>query len=404
MVSLKNSNKIIEWLVFFLLILTISNTAQVCFIDTYTYIIVLLFFALYIIQLKKIDIAIFWIFIAWFFINGIYSIVFSQAFVFNRVLGYSIPIFIAYFAMKIVGVSFWEKFEKWIFFLTCISLIFYVGNLAFPLVFENFSSVFGRYIADFYKDARPLAWYAFVYTYSPIDSLDYIRNSGFMWEPGAFAMTSLIAFSYRVCRNNMKLDKHCFVYILAVITTVSSAGILALLVFFIYYFASKKNIFYTTLLAVLTIVGLPYIYELEFMSDKIASYIDNANLNVASYNERLDMYEYNRFQVFEINMKRFLEWPVGYGVNEVRDFLGMRFVGVNGLATFIRMWGVVGIFLLIYGITKTSKIFGERVPMVASYIIMSMLLIMFFSNPIEGSALTWIFILTPFIYRNNKFI
>lgn len=398
----KSNHKIIEWIVYFLLILTISNTAQLCFNQTFKFGVIALFLVFDIALKKKNDRIILWILGLWLLINLVYTFVFSAPFGLNQTIGYATPVIMAYLAMVIIGPAFWEKLEKWIYVLTCISLVMFVGNLLLPGVYDSLSSVFGGYIAEFYTDARPSSWYAFVYTYSPIEEIDYMRNAGFMWEAGAYAMTSLIALIYRIGRNGMNFDKKCIVYIIAIVTTFSSAGYLALMLFFAYYFAYKRNFWYTILLAVLIFVGIPYIYQLEFMSEKFADYMSNSNLNAASYNERLEMFEYNRFTVFEINMKRLLEWPVGYGVNEIRDYSGMRFVGVNGLGAFSRMWGVAGLVLLIYGIQRTVRMMNTTIGKGTAFFFLLPVLVMFFSNPIEFSAIPWFFCLTPFIYRKYK--
>lgn len=404
-VNLKNiSSNFIEYFVFFLLILKLSNTAEVCFQQTYTLMIVAVLMLIYILKHKKIDIIIIGLFLYWVSICYLDSLFFSETFVFNKVLGYALPLFSAYFTLKIIGPSFWEKFERILYILTCIALVMYAGNILLPGIYDSLSGVFGRFIAEFYKEARPTAWYAFVYTYSPIEGLGYTRNAGFMWEPGAFAMTSIIAFIYRICKNNMKFDKHCYVYMLAIVTTFSSAGFLAIMLFFLYFFASKKNVWSTILLILFMVFIIPYIYQLEFMADKFASYIDNANANASFYNERLDMEEYNRFAVFEINMKRLLEWPLGYGVYAIKDKFGMEFAGVNGLAIFARMWGVVGIIILINGIWKTIKKYATDIPKWAVVTFLAMILTMFFSNPVEGSIILWVFCLTPFVYKRYKIV
>lgn len=397
----KQSSKI-ESLIYFLLVLFISNTAQICFEPTFKYAVVVLFLAIYRYRLQKVDTVIVSLFFYWFSINLICSLNFGTSFVFNNILGYFLNVFIAYFAMKIIGVSFWEKLEKWIYVLTCISLILFVGNLLTGGLYDSLSPLFGRFIAKFYTDARPTAWYIFVYTYSPIEGFDYLRNSGFMWESGAFAMMAVLGFIYRICKNEMSFDRHCLVYVLAIISTFSSAGYLSILLFLLYYCASRRNFIYTILLLCLAFIAIPKVYQLEFMSDKLANYLEELNSNTAYYNERLDMDEYNRFTVFEINMKRLIEWPLGYGVNGIKDFYGKSFVGVNGLAIFARMWGLCGFVLLVYSISKTVRKLNLNVSQTASFIFLLMILVMFFSNPIESSVLPWFFCLTPFIYKKNK--
>lgn len=253
--------KVIDNIVLFFLFIYISNTASICFEQTFSFALIGLFCAFFLLKKRWVDPFIVGIGIYWFFINFLYSNVFNESWVFNKVLGGLIPLTISYLGFKIIGSSFWHRFEKWVFVLTVISLVFYGMQLLFPFIFERLSPIFGNFIADFYTEVRPTAWYVFVYTYSPIPGLAYVRNSGFMWEPGAFAMICIIAIIYRSIVYGVKIDKYLIIYVIAILTTMSTAGYLALALYLLFYIRNSEGRIKTILFLLLFICAIPFVFQ-----------------------------------------------------------------------------------------------------------------------------------------------
>lgn len=391
-------NNLINYIVYFILIIFISNTSELCFNPIYSYCTIILLLIIFAFRRRKFDIPIFFIFIYWFFINFLYSVVFNADFSFNKVLGGLIPLFLAYLPYKIIGNKFWMQFEKICFALTCIGMLFYFGQLFTGSLYDNLSSYFGGFISDYYKEARPTSWYNFFYTYLPIDNIAYIRNCGFMWEPGAFAMICVIMLIYRTLTLGVKIDIHSIIYILAILSTFSTAGYLALLLYFIIYLRSERNIFKWIIFLTLFIIIIPIVVQLEFMTSKLILF--SQGINETNYNPRLNLIEYNRFGVFGINFNRLFEYPLGYGVNKITDNFGRDFAGVCGIAVFARMWGIIGFIYCIHAIYKTLSRFNTSKYKVYCIFSLIMIIIMFFSNPIEESPLLFILI-CPYIVKKS---
>lgn len=395
------SSDIINNVIFFFLFLIISNTAEWCFNQNF---IIIIFGGILLIFLgKKLKVDFIAVLIAfyWFFINMIYCLIFSDSFNFNRILGPLLLLGITYMSIKIIGKGFWERFEKWIFYLTYISLFFFFFQLIFPDFFERLSVVFGNYMADFYKETRPNAWYIFFYTYSPILGLSYIRNSGFMWEPGAFAMIVVIAILYRWFKYGVKIDKHTIIYFIAIFSTMSTAGYLSLIMIFVIFMIKEKKVWRMITYVILLLISLPFVMELDFMNDKINNYITSYHESREHQNVRLETIEYDRFSVFAINLKRTLEYPLGYGAYTIKDDFNSDFVGVNGLAVFMRMWGVLGLVYLMYAMFLFLKRLNDE----KSYLVllgMSVICIMFFSNPVERSPLLYLFVFSSFLWNKKR--
>lgn len=391
---------ILEFIIFFLLILYISNTATVCFNESFSRIVTVIFSSIFIIKRKKIDAIAILICIFWLFINILYSIFHYVDFSINKIIGYLLPFIITYTGYKCIDGDFFKKFEKWIYTLTTISLAIYVLQLATGGLFNTLTPIFGKYIADFYSDASPNAWYIFIYTYNPFAYSNILtRNSGFMWEPGGFALICTFGLLYRHLKYGKRINLQTVIYIIAIISTMSTAGYIALMLYFTLYVTNSKNVFTWIIFAGIFISIIPVIYELEFISEKINGYM--LNINESAYNPRYDGYEYNRFSIFLINLKNLIEFPIGYGVYEAKDFYGHSFIGVNGIATFARMWGVIGFIFSIISIFKTFKLFNKGNNWLSIVLAFSSIIVMFFSNPIERSPLIYLLIIYPYIVQKQ---
>lgn len=337
----------------------------------------------------------------WILINVLCSLFKSYSFNLNNVIGYLVPLVISFASLIIIGPNYWERLEKFIFYLTIISLVLFIGQIVTGSLYDNLSSVFGNYIADIYKETRPKAWHAFVYTYSPIEDLNFPRNSGFMWEPGAYAMICSVFLGYRFLKYGASLNRHNLVYILAIISTFSTAGYIMLILFFIIYIIETRNFLLSLILIIILGTLIPYLLSLEFIGEKILSYSEG--MGQSSTNDRLGLYEYNRFETFAINMRRLIEFPIGYGANQITDKYNKYFVGVNGIAVFARSWGIVGLIVALRSILCTIKMWADKSrlnhPKLCVAITFIILMVTFFSNPIERSLLFLSLIIFPLIYK-----
>lgn len=385
--------KILGYISIFIIILYSSNTAGICFNEYVTYFIVFLLFVFFIIKRCVPDAFLIYIIIYWFLLNLLISVILRTDFVFNKVAGYLIPVFISYFSVKVVGRSFLRKFEKWIFVLSCISMIFFIIQIVLPDVIHSMSQYFSRFIADFYAERYPGSWYNFFYTYQPSGIFMYTRNPGFMWEPGAFAMILIVGLLIDTFSRNKEFTIRKLIYFIAILSTFSTAGYLALLAYTMYYVLKVKNIFLKILAFLIYAVALFGISRLSFMLSKIEEF---GKLDY-SVNSILNGIEYDRVTTFKINMVRLFQLPIGYGVNPITDFYGNSFYGVNGLGVFFRTWGVVSVFILLRNFFLLIRNYLFDFKFIMFGIIA--LLIVFYSNPIERSPLFWSLLLFPMIYN-----
>jgi hypothetical protein len=360
---------------------------------------------LIIVYLKKhLDAFIVYFLIIWSFINlGSY---FYNNTIFNTqtFTGFVFRSIIPYLVLKIVGLNFWIKFEKYIFILTIISLILFCLEQIFPSLFNNLQPIFSNFTNEVFnkKENQSNYWYSFFYTHM---GREEIRNAGYMWEPGAFALISIWAITFNLLRSNFALTLRIFLYIIAIISTFSTMGYLSLSILIVIYLLFKK---YYKLLIAITLLPLltTSITNLSFLKPKLDNYLSENKENTAYLQEYSDRYEVNRITTFMYDMKKFSNYPLGYGIIDDEETYNnpIKIVGVNGISRIIVMWGIIGIIVLIIGLFRYLKdISSKRIENKHIVLLMIPILMGFFSNPIEKNPFLFLIIFTPFL-REFKYL
>ncbi|SMD44621.1 hypothetical protein SAMN00777080_3246 [Aquiflexum balticum DSM 16537] len=318
--------------------------------------------------------------------------------------GYVLRISIGFFLVNLWNGHFWEKFEKLIFSLTFIALIIFPFNLLFPSFFHDLKIVFQPFTHEVFlqKDAQKDFWYSFFYTHSGRDDW---RNSGFMWEPGAFAMSSVIMIIYNWSKSGFFFTKRILLYILAIITTVSTAGYISLIfLLFAVSLNKKRLIFLFSIIGLLLIFNTNFIYS-EFLIPKIEEYIEETNSEIYHDQKITDRLEANRLSYLLINIVKTIDYPLGFGVVEDKKSYvsSIKIVGVGGVSDILYKWGPLGLATFLWTIFYWIR--GNLFPKYGLFqhiFIFFALLIMFISNPIESNLVASLLFFTSFIPKNIK--
>ncbi|NVN94319.1 MAG: hypothetical protein HXX18_03440 [Bacteroidetes bacterium] len=360
----------------------------------------------------KIDRFILIILIFWIFINFFSSIFNVSYFNFNLVIGYPIRFLISYFILKIIGNEFWKKFEKIIFFLTVLSSIIYLLNILFPSFFIELSEIFKPITAKIFTDRYLYYWNSIIYTHAfigtDINSISYLRNSGFMWEPGAFSMIIIISIIYNWLIDGIKISHKIFIYIIVLITTFSTAGYLSLALLLIIYLFASKNYFAWVFIIVFATFGLTSLLQVDFLAPKINQLITDQNQGNAGYDKNKQIYEVNRYAAFLLKFYQFTKYPFGNGVVADKEVKGdvFRTDGVNGIGDILFRWGIVGIIFLFNSFIKFIRLLGDgfKKGWFVYLILISAITIVFFSNPIETNPILYLIVFTPYVFKakNNQ--
>lgn len=386
------------------LLFIILNAGAISFLETHSELFVavnvLFLSCVFLFRKRKLDNILIYVLLCWWIINVMADIVNMSGINFKTLIGTSGRILLAYLILKTVGRSFFEKWYGICFVLSCIALAIY----PFLFFFHDSFYTLSPYL-DFMTQREQLAnggWYIVIYMFNGWGG---IRNSGFMWEPGAFSCMLIFMIFYRFWRNGVKIDGHIVVLVLNLITTYSTSGYLALFFVVLYYvfmnktlLQSKISIILIPLVLTLLLYGAYYVYNtFDFMSNKIERYIELGE--GISYSYSSDRMRTNRLGYFTLALKRIMEWPLGYGVvvsdYDIRRF-GVSITAPNSIATIIQEWGILGILMLGYSIKKFGDLQYKRTNFNSLFIVA--LFIVLFSNPMTVRTFIYVLFFYPFVY------
>ena len=353
-------------------------------------------------QRRRVDLFIGVVLVAWAVVNVLSYVLNEQDFPFRSFSGYIVRFMIPYFALKIVGPGFWLKMERILFVMVLATLPVFLLDLMFPSAFDSMVVVFRHFTSDdFYvKEAQSSYWHSFVYTHSGRNDG---RNSGFMWEPGAFAMVLVVLISANWLQFGMRLSKRVFVYVVALLSTVSTAGYLALGILLTAYLLGRGSflIRWPTLAALA--VAIAFASQSEFIWPKIEGYWSEYVDATAYQQTYSDRYEVNRLQHLMVAIKDSAQQPIGYGsLSAASSLESEKVVGVSGIAAVLVMWGWAGLLFVVYSIYRFCAVLSVE-PKRWVFIGLSVaILVVFFSNPIERNPLFFLIIFTPHVFTRGR--
>jgi hypothetical protein len=222
------------------------------------------------------------------------------------------------------------------------------------------------------------------------------RNSGFMWEPGAFSAIIIFTLFFSLI-NEKKLNKYNLVFIIAVLTTLSTTGYLSLLVLISYFYLPQ----YKFLAPILLVVFLFSFSNVSFLSSKINSQILSIEDELLVSESPGDyVIHLNRFASLFADYNTLKNNPLlGLGIDlnttgkkEYLEKYGENIVRSSGLMFSLLKLGIIGtvafFFILNKNITKFTRNRG------LGFLFCFIYLIAIFSNPIDFSViiLTFIFL------------
>ena len=276
---------------------------------------------------------------------------------------YFVNFTIVYALIKHYGDSMFYKAENIIFFLCCVSLVFFSWQLI------NFNSILGYWkafdLSGNFIDTKNLHYYhSFFYTiiqfvYLQDGSLP--RNAGFCWEPGPFSCFIAIGIFCLMIKNNFNLKQslpRLTIYVVALLTTQSTTGILAFLVLIIWYLNNRYKIKYIKVLGfpiIITIFVLLY-FNVSFLGKKIDSQF-NSNLYEMAMQSSNSEYGTNldRFNSLKVTFIEFIDNPlIGIGADPDARWAAKNNINVNptsGIGNILAVYGLFGIipfFVLLY--------------------------------------------------------
>ncbi len=383
-------------LLFFSVVIIIAMGCFLAFNDLFIFGVLLFSIFLFIIYKKRLNTLPLVIILLWGVINLFSYNINQTSFSLYTFLGYIVKLLIPYFTIKVIGVTIFQKFSKVVYVLSIISFPFYLFQLFAPEILELLNPILEPVTAEAYKGE---GWYGFIFTYSRL----HLRNSGFMWEPGAFAMAINLAILEIWSRNNFKISKQIIVLIIALLTTLSTMAYISLAIFSIIFLLSIRKPIWLLLVLPIIIFSSVKVWQLEFMDQKLRHYIDN--IDQQYYSESIDALKVNRFGMFKISLEEVIDQPIGYGVVPSRSMIDIydeKIEGVGGLSNILLMWGFFGLIFVFFSFYKFLKMKWQNKNLLIVFLGSLVLTATFFSNPGAKNPLLILLIYYPYIFKLNR--
>lgn len=197
--------------------------------------------------------------------------------------------------------------------------------------------------------------------YFHLGSIQFIRNAGFAWEPGAFSTYVSIAIFFNLLRNKFKLlqIKHLIIYGVTLISTFSTTGY-SLLILLCLFYVYNQNLIRITWMVPLSTIVIIFLFTLPFMKDKITRKSTVSAEELVYYSAKYNYkYSTQRFQSLQIDFVDFVNHPIlGYGGHQEASWtnqLGARVVSISGFGQIMAQYGSVGILFFLISIWQSSK-------------------------------------------------
>lgn len=296
----------------------------------------------------------------------------------------------AYVISKALGCRLMVTFETIMFYLSLISLLFWLILLISPELLESIVRTFA-FSKPHSEDGNVLA-NMIVYTLSNYDygitefNISFLlRNPGFAWEPGAFASMICLAIFCNILRTNFKLtnNKALIVFLITLLSTQSTTGLSVFVIIIVVWLFSSRKFGWAIVMIPLAL----WLFNLSFFGNKLLSeqsmlqYLDISNTTG----------QQGRFFSLSLDWQEFLRHPLlGLGCNWENTWLarnGYDISTISGIGDLLATFGGIVTVLFIWMLCKSSSAinrqYSTRNGIILLFVILgSMVSYSFFSFPI----------------------
>lgn len=301
-----------------------------------------------------------------------------------------LKILYAYCTIKIVGVAFIHFFAEIVYKLALISLPLFVFQLIAPDTMMSLNGFLEPIIPQVPKGGYDYA-NSIVFTVNPW-GLD--RNSGFMWEPGAFSSMTNVALFLTMIFYGFKINRRFIVLFIATISCFSTTGFILLFINIIFLMINTKPK-WTLIFSPLLITAMLYISSMDFIAGKLLDRINNTEHAIESaenYDGEGDGISVGRIASFVLDWNDLLKEPIlGYGLQETERTQGKysQLVRANGFSDYMVKFGLIGVFFLFYNFTRSFRLLKSVYKSKGIFLGVILVVTLSFSNPLLVSPIFW---------------
>jgi hypothetical protein len=308
---------------------------------------------------------------------------------------YWFALFNAFIVIKLVGKDMFRIFDNLLYYwsLYIIMPLYFVSQFIPEILINILMSLPFSHNNNFVYTERI---YSFLFCYMPDSSF---RNAGFGWEPGIFASVISIGMLSNLIRNQFKLNFRFWFFIIEIITTSSTTGFVILGVLFIWIYLNRYLISRHSIVIFPILIGILFlIISSPVINDKFEYSLkeaNNVNLLLKEANKDKDSQVHpQRIASLVIASKDFQENPLFGSLGNFEDRWYFKkygkldnFIVVSGIGNYITIFGLMGIFIFLYFMSKSIKLLEMEYNIKSGYVIMILILSVSFSYYIFNSSL-----------------
>jgi hypothetical protein len=290
--------------------------------------------------------------------------------------------------------KFMDTYVKFMRFVAVFSLICFVfAPIIRSLPVPSFTAGGGYY----YKNL--------IFT---VVSMVNTRNFGPFWEPGAYQLFLNWAIFYEL-RNPSKLQKKDIIlFIVTIMTTMSTGGFIILFLILCYYplsLSTGRASFQRLVLVVLVSISVAAGAYMTFSSSlgqdvfaKVESLQDSPDEKTSS-----NVSAYTRYYSTYANIEAIKKSPIfGTGINGLKNEIGISYDLTSNTNSVLAMPATFGILAgLLYLYLFILCAFHKDRKLLLSVLFLTILLAMFCTENLLASLIFWIFLFYESKWRNN---
>jgi hypothetical protein len=251
--------------------------------------------------------------------------------------------FIPYAIIKLVGSKFTDYYINITYVFAIISIFFLVPSY----LSQDFRDAVKSFAVWINLDPLQGVKDNFIIYNHELMINGLIKNPGPFYEAGAFGTFLIIALILNLIKIKKILEKKNIIFIIALLTTLSTATYLSLFILLFFYFTQRKSIWINIILApILFILVFEAFSEVPFLKNKIEAEYE-ASTRQGDNDERI-----GRIQGGKVDLQYIGRSPV-FGRGLTLPYKGSN----NGLTGLALNYGIIGFFLYFYLIIKSLKIY-----------------------------------------------
>ena len=282
------------------------------------------------------------LFFSVFFLQIIISLgqlFYFQNFTAESFVGNLIIWLLPYFYIKAAGKSFVKVYINLMYFFTLIGFVFWIGiNIS-----QSFLDTLDQMVKSLNLDPVGLENFIIFNTehFRPGDIM--IRNPGPFNEGGTYATYLSFAIGLNLLQTGKLFERRTIIFLIALLTTFSSAGYIAF--FFIlstYFLVNKKMSLKVFVFPIIVIISVYGFMNIEFLSNKIIKQYESQTSG------NPELYRIGRFGGMLADVEQLQKYPIfGRGIYTDDRYYSYSDVLVNrtsspmGIMAFITRYGLI---------------------------------------------------------------